>query len=77
MSHNITPSRRDRLAALAVLCSGVSTLTAAGNFANWQWSNGQNGPTDNIMVNSQGNFTVTVTDANGCTGTDTHTVTER
>jgi hypothetical protein len=58
----------------AVLCSGASTLTAAGNYANWQWSTGQNGPADNITVNAQGTYTVSVSDANGCTGTGTHII---
>lgn len=57
------------------LCSGVATLTAQGAFSNWKWSNSQNGASNNITVNQAGVYTVTVTDANGCTGTDTHTLT--
>ena len=49
-----------------------ATLTASGGIL-YNWSNGL-GNTATVSVNSAGTYTVTVTDANGCTDTDTHTV---
>jgi hypothetical protein len=46
-------------------CSGNSvTLNATSGFANYLWSNGQNGPS--IVVNSTGDYSVTATTAGGC-----------
>ncbi len=48
------------------ICSGTNTeLTAEGNFVAYNWSNGFN--TQSIIVNLEGDYTVTVTDNNGCT----------
>lgn len=57
----------------AIICSNNTTLSAPGNYTAWQWSAGQSG-TDSITVSAQGTYTVTVTDASGCTGTDTQAV---
>ncbi|MBL7802646.1 MAG: gliding motility-associated C-terminal domain-containing protein, partial [Saprospiraceae bacterium] len=48
-------------------CEQVAVLTASGGFAAYLWSNGAT--TDDITVDSAGNFGLTVTDINGCTGT--------
>ncbi len=54
-------------------CEGESTVLDAGSFYNsYDWSTGAN--TFAITVNSPGTYTVTVTDANGCTGSDEVTV---
>ncbi len=51
----------------AGFCAGGSTmLTANGVYASYSWSNGAT--TASITVNTVGNYTVTVTDNNGCTG---------
>jgi gliding motility-associated-like protein len=51
------------------ICLGdLSTLTASGGLVNYSWSIGQNG--QSINVGTAGNFTVTATDAFGCTDTD-------
>ncbi len=50
------------------LCQGqTTTLTATPGFSNYNWSNSANGPS--IVVGSSGNYSVTVSDANGCQGT--------
>lgn len=47
------------------LCTGDSvTLTATAGFSNYLWSNGAT--TASITTSTAGNYTVTVTDANGC-----------
>ncbi|MBK8831353.1 MAG: hypothetical protein IPN60_10945 [Saprospiraceae bacterium] len=48
-------------------------LAATGGFTNWAWSNGET--TSTITITTEGIYTVTVTDANGCTGTDDFLVT--
>lgn len=57
----VTPS-------LAAICNGEpALLSAAPGFSTYQWSNGALG--QNITVSLTGFYSVTVTDANGCTGT--------
>lgn len=54
--------------SIAAICDGEpATLTAAAGFNVYQWSNGAQGQT--ITVSLTGYYSVTVTDANGCTGT--------
>ncbi len=53
-------------------CQGTNTsLNATAGFANYQWNTGAS--TAAINVNTANTFTVTVTDANGCTGTTSQT----
>ena len=58
------------------ICSGASTTLDAGSgFASYLWSpNGET--TQTITVTTGGNYSVEVSNANGCTGTDQVTVTE-
>jgi gliding motility-associated-like protein len=51
------------------LCSGASKLLDAGNFASYLWNNGSTGRT--LPVSNTGTYYVTVTDNNGCKGSDT------
>ena len=52
-----------------LLCDGSSGILNAGNgFVSYIWSNGTT--TKEIAVNSAGIYSVTVSDATGCTGTD-------
>lgn len=46
------------------LCPGGSVILTANTGTNYLWSNGSQ--TQNITVTSPGSYTVTVTDANGC-----------
>ena len=47
-------------------CSGSSTTLDAGVYANYSWSTGET--TQTINVTTAATYTVTVTNANGCTG---------
>lgn len=52
------------------LCIGSSTLLDAGQgFGSYLWSDGSTGQT--LLVSTAGSYSVTVTDANGCTNADT------
>jgi trimeric autotransporter adhesin len=56
------------------ICNGnATTISANSGFVNYQWS-GNSGSTANILVNTPNTYTVTVTDANGCTGTTSATL---
>lgn len=53
----------------ASACTGQSaTLTAGPGFSTYLWSNGST--INNISVSQTGTYSVTATDANGCTATD-------
>ncbi|MCE7924552.1 MAG: hypothetical protein DYG98_16010, partial [Haliscomenobacteraceae bacterium CHB4] len=68
-----TPSPQPDINGPTALCGGSPTLSVSGTYPqNPQWSNGQTGYS--ITVNLPGAYSVTVTDANGCTGTDSQTV---
>lgn len=55
------------------VCSGDEvTITAPADFASYQWSNGAS--TQSITVNQPGVYTVEVSDANGCSGSASSTV---
>ncbi|MFN7116459.1 MAG: gliding motility-associated C-terminal domain-containing protein [Saprospiraceae bacterium] len=51
------------------ICNGENVLLDAGMFAAYRWSTGAS--TRTINVSSAGNFSVTVTNAAGCTAADT------
>ncbi|HEX5000876.1 MAG TPA: choice-of-anchor L domain-containing protein [Bacteroidia bacterium] len=56
------------------VCQGTSaTLNASPGYTGYQWSNGSTAAT--ISVPTAATFTVTVTDANGCTGSASQLVT--
>jgi gliding motility-associated-like protein len=55
------------------ICQGTFTILNAGNnYSNYSWSTGAS--TQTINVNTGGNFTVTVTDINGCSNTASTTM---
>ena len=55
------------------ICAGQTAVLDAGpNAVSYQWSNGSG--SRSIAVQVAGSYTVTITDANGCTGSVTHTV---
>ncbi|MFN4122503.1 MAG: T9SS type A sorting domain-containing protein [Flavobacteriales bacterium] len=50
-----------------IICNGNLTLSATPGFVNYLWSNGATG--SSVVVTEPGNYTVTGTDADGCTST--------
>ncbi len=48
-------------------CEGQSTMLYANGGTSYQWNSGASGST--LMVNAEGNYTVTATNAQGCTAT--------
>lgn len=54
-------------------CQGGNVVLDAGTFTSYLWSTGA--ATQTINVTASGPYTVTVTNAGGCTGTDSKTVT--
>ena len=54
------------------ICEGDNTTLSAGEFADYEWSN--NATTSEITVTQGGEYTVEVTDENGCIGTGSFTV---
>lgn len=58
-------------------CAGQQTLLSVGQpYDSYRWSAAGNPQTRDLTVNQPGTYTVTVTDANGCTGTSSIVVTE-
>jgi hypothetical protein len=63
------------IVGLNTLCNGSATLRLSANYPNPpKWSTGET--SDSISVQTPGNYSVTVTDNNGCTGTDSATITQ-
>ena len=60
-----TPPSPSISGKLEICPGGSTTLTANGGFVSYIWSTGAT--SQSIPVNATGNYTITVTDANGCT----------
>lgn len=58
-----------------IICPGsATTLTATAGFSNYAWSNGGTNASTSVSPLTETTYTVTVTNAAGCTGTATFTV---
>ena len=55
------------------ICNGNSLILNAGNYIGYQWQNGNT--TATLNVDTTGTYTVTVSDANGCSNSDAIDVT--
>lgn len=58
-----------------IICQGQSVNLTAYGGVSYSWSNGSNTQSINVTPNTSTTYTVTVSDANGCSGTDNVTVT--
>ena len=65
---NLLPAPQPNIAADPYACNNQLSLNAGGGFSTYSWSSGQNGP--GIVVTLNDDYSVTVTGANGCTGSD-------
>jgi fibronectin-binding autotransporter adhesin len=70
----ITPTPIVNIAGPTATCAGTPVTLDAGNFASYSWSTSETTQTIIVSPSSAQTYTVTVTDANGCTAVDTHTV---
>ena len=71
---SVLPAPTVNLGPDLALCQGATqTLDAGAGFSSYAWSNGGNMQTNSIST--MGSISVTVTDGNGCVGSDTFTVT--
>jgi len=60
--------------ALSFCSGGNTTLDAGAGYSTYAWSNSTSSQT--TTINASGSFTVTITDSNGCSDTETVSVTE-
>lgn len=69
------PNPTPVISGLTQICTGGQTvLSAPAGFSNYAWSNA--GSSASTTINTPGAYSVTVTDANGCSGTANVTVTQ-
>ncbi|MES2568101.1 MAG: T9SS type A sorting domain-containing protein [Bacteroidota bacterium] len=64
---NPIPSVTVTASGSTTICQGENVILTASGGSSYLWSN--SATSQSIMISSAGNFTVKVTDANGCTGT--------
>lgn len=65
ISVRVFPDPLVKLDQITTLCYGATRLLDAGSFSSYQWNTGSTGRT--INVSAPGTYSVTVTDAHGCT----------
>lgn len=73
----LNPNQTGFLCGASAPFDGTVSLDVTGGFTTYQWSSGVTGSGNSVTVNSPGNYTVTVTNSDGCTETTTFTVTPR
>ena len=71
---NDEPTLMPMISGVQSLCTDSMAILEAGTFANYNWSTGDT--TQQIIITAEGAYSVTVSDENGCTGSDTLVVTE-
>jgi large repetitive protein len=71
----VNPGLTPTITGNTTICQGsITTLNAGAGYSGYQWSGGL-GFTQNVNVSATGPYTVTVTDATGCTGSASVTIT--
>ena len=70
---NVNPLPTVNLGPNQVYCGNALTLDAGSGFASYVWQDASSAST--LMINAAGTYSVTVTDVNGCSGSDTILVT--
>ena len=71
----VNPAPTANAGADQTICSGSSVNLIATGGTSYQWSSGQSGASISVLPTVTTMYTVTITDANGCTDTDDVTVT--
>ncbi len=69
ITSNLTPT----ITGPSTICAGTTATLDAGVYATYLWSTSD--VTQTLLITAAGTYFVTVTDAGGCTGTDSITVT--
>ncbi len=72
---NVNTAASTNIIAQNTACSGTTVSLIASGTGDFIWSNGVQTPLNQLVATTTTVFTVTLTDANGCTSTDTHTLT--
>jgi gliding motility-associated-like protein len=74
----VHPNPVPQIAGSTTYCVGLSTTLDAGNYVSFNWAGpgGFSRTTRTVSINAPGNYSVTVTDVNGCIGTSSVTVIE-
>jgi len=68
------PNPVPEIAGILEFCTGLNTNLSVTGYASYLWTGGST--SDNITVTVAGDYSVTVTDSDGCIGTETVTVSE-
>jgi len=70
----VRPNPEPAIAGQLAFCQGQSTTLDAGSFESYDWSTGAT--TSTITVDTPGEYSVTVSDATGCSGSVSATITQ-
>jgi len=64
-----------QITGLTQVCDGdTNVLSATPGYSSYLWSSSINDTLDSLQITTQGNYSVTITDTNGCTNSDSFSV---